>query len=77
MSVGFAMSMLILAILIVVVLCVYFKIHAFVSLMTACLFLALTMEMPLAKIVSAFETGLGERWASWRRFWRWGQYSAS
>lgn len=59
MSVGFAMSMLILAIVIVVVLCVYFKIHAFVSLMTACLFLALTMDMPLAKIVSAFEAGLG------------------
>ncbi|MEN3931222.1 gluconate:H+ symporter [Microvirga sp. W0021] len=59
MDVGYSMSMLGLAIGIVVVMCIYFKIHAFWSLMTACLFLALTQGMSLPKIVSSFETGLG------------------
>lgn len=59
MNVGYAMTMLGLSIVIVVILCIYFKVHAFVSLMAACLFLALTQGMSLPKIVTSFEAGLG------------------
>ncbi len=59
MSVGFSMTMLTVSICLVVLMCIYFKIHAFWSLMTACLFLAVTQGMPLPKIVTSFETGLG------------------
>ncbi|MTJ92124.1 MAG: permease DsdX [Desulfovibrio sp.] len=54
------MTMLCIAIAIVIVLCICFKIHAFVSLTAASLFLALTHNMELAKIVVAFEGGLGK-----------------
>jgi len=59
MGVGYAMTMLGLSIVIVVILCIYFKVHAFVSLMAACLFLALSQGMSLPKIVTSFEAGLG------------------
>ncbi len=59
-GIGYSMTMLAIAIAIVIVLCIWFKIHAFVSLTTASLFLALTHNMELAKIVVAFEGGLGK-----------------
>lgn len=58
-EVSYSMTMLGISIGIVVLMCVYFKIHAFWSLMTACLFLALTQGMTLPKIITSFETGLG------------------
>ena len=59
-SIAYSMSMLLIAIGIVVSLCIFFKIHAFVALTTAALFLALTHNLPLGKIVPAFELGLGK-----------------
>ncbi|WP_291331630.1 gluconate:H+ symporter [Desulfovibrio sp.] len=59
-GIGYSMTMLCIAIAIVIVLCICFKIHAFVSLTAASLFLALTHNMELAKIVVAFEGGLGK-----------------
>lgn len=59
MNFTYALSMLGISIVIIVVLCVYFKIHAFVALTAACLFLALTQGMELSSIVRAFELGLG------------------
>lgn len=59
-GIGYSMTMLCISIAIVIVLCICFKIHAFVSLTAASLFLALTHNMELAKIVVAFEGGLGK-----------------
>ena len=59
-GIGYSMTMLCISIAIVIVLCICFKIHAFVSLTAASLFLALTHHMELAKIVMAFEGGLGK-----------------
>ena len=59
-GIGYSMTMLCISIAIVIVLCICFKIHAFVSLTAASLFLALTHNMELAKIVVAFEAGLGK-----------------
>ncbi|MCH5143613.1 permease DsdX [Desulfovibrio sp. UIB00] len=59
-GIGYSMTMLCISIAIVIVLCICFKIHAFVSLTAASLFLALTHNMELAKIVMAFEGGLGK-----------------
>ncbi len=59
MTVQYSMAMLGISICIVVFMCIYLKIHAFWSLMTACFFLALTQGMALPKIVTSFETGLG------------------
>ncbi len=59
MGVEYALTMLAISIAIVVVLCIYFKVHAFVSLTTACLFLALTQGLALKDIVPAFESGMG------------------
>ena len=59
-GIGYSMTMLCISIAIVIVLCICFKIHAFVSLTAASLFLALTHNMELARIVVAFEAGLGK-----------------
>ncbi|MDR0816779.1 MAG: GntP family permease [Desulfovibrio sp.] len=55
------LSLAILSITIVgiVVMCVCFKIHAFLALITACLFLGLTSGMPLMTIGASIEKGMG------------------
>ncbi|EAX48750.1 gluconate transporter [Thermosinus carboxydivorans Nor1] len=48
-----------LAILLIIVLSIKFRIHAFVSLLTACFFIAFATGMPLEQIGKSIETGMG------------------
>lgn len=59
MNSGFALSILGLAIVFIVVLCIRFKIHAFVALTFACLFMGIATGMPLSKIGGSIEAGMG------------------
>ncbi|TBW40054.1 permease DsdX [Siculibacillus lacustris] len=59
MSNGFALSILGLSIVLIIVMCIQFKINAFLSLMTACLLVGLTTGMPLGKIGGSIESGMG------------------
>lgn len=59
MSESYALSMLGIAIVFIIVLCVKFKIHAFIALISASLLLAISTGMPLSGIVSAMESGIG------------------
>jgi GntP family gluconate:H+ symporter/D-serine transporter len=51
--------MLALSVVIIIVLCVQFKINAFLALTFASLFLAIATGMPLLKIGSSIEAGMG------------------
>lgn len=59
MSSGFALSILGISVLMIIVMCVRFKISAFLALMFACFFIALATGMPLDKISKSLETGMG------------------
>ncbi|EIW17406.1 MULTISPECIES: gluconate:H+ symporter [Pelosinus] len=48
-----------IAILMIIVLSIKFRIHAFLSLMGACFFIAFATGMPLAKIGTSIEAGMG------------------
>lgn len=53
------LSILGVAILFIIVLSIKFRIHAFISLMAACFLIAFSTGMPLTKIGSSIETGMG------------------
>lgn len=53
------LAILALAILLVVVLSIVFKVHAFVSLLGACFFIAFATGMPLDRIAKSIEAGMG------------------
>lgn len=59
MSSGFALSILAISVVLIVVMCIRFKINAFLALMSACLFIGLTTGMPLGKIGGSIESGMG------------------
>ena len=50
---------LILAIVLIILLTIRFKVHAFVALLTACLFIGFTTGMPFDKILKSIELGMG------------------
>jgi len=58
-SVTAMISVLILAILLIVFLILKVRIHAFVALIIACMFVGFSMGMPLAKIGTSIEAGMG------------------
>ena len=53
------LSVLGIAIFIIIILSVKFKIHAFISLLGACFFIAFATGMPLAQIGKSIEAGMG------------------
>lgn len=59
MGTTYALSILAVAIVGIVIMCVRFKIHAFLALITACLFLGLATGMPLGSIGASIEKGMG------------------
>ncbi|SDE53160.1 gluconate:H+ symporter [Sporomusa acidovorans] len=56
---GMLMLVLILAISLIIFLTIRLKIHAFVALLTACLFIGFTTGMPLDKMLKSIELGMG------------------
>lgn len=59
MSSAFALTILGLSVLIIIVMCVRFKINAFLALMFACFFIGIATGMPLGNIGKSLETGMG------------------
>lgn len=59
MSTGVAMGILSVSIMGIVFLCIKVKVHAFVALSAATLFMALASGMPLGEIGKAIESGMG------------------
>ncbi|MDC7787643.1 gluconate:H+ symporter [Rhodoplanes sp. TEM] len=59
MSSGFALSVLGVSVVLIIVMCVRFKISAFLALMFACFFIGLSTGMPLTKIGTSIESGMG------------------
>lgn len=53
------LSVLLLAILLIIFLILKVRLHAFVSLIIACIFVGFAMGMPLAKIGTSIEAGMG------------------
>ncbi len=53
------LSVLVLAILLIIFLILKVRLHAFVSLIIACIFVGFAMGMPLAKIGTSIEAGVG------------------
>jgi GntP family gluconate:H+ symporter/D-serine transporter len=48
-----------ISILLIILLCIKFRIHAFVALLAACFFIAFATGMPLGNVVKSIETGMG------------------
>lgn len=59
MSTSYALAILAIAIVGIVLLCVRYKVHAFLALMAACIFLGLASGMPLGGIGGSIEKGMG------------------
>lgn len=59
MSSVFALSILGISVLLIIVLCIRFKVNAFLALMLACFFIGLATGMPLEKIGKSIEAGMG------------------
>lgn len=59
MSSGFALSILGFSVLCIIVMCIRFKINAFLALMFACFFIGIATGMPLDKIGKSIEAGMG------------------
>lgn len=59
METGFLVITLLTAILLVVFLIMKLRLHAFVSLIVACIYVGFVTGMPLAKICSSIEAGMG------------------
>lgn len=55
----YSLSILLLAVIMIIFFSIKLKMHAFVSLLTACFFIAISMKMPLDKVGSSIEAGMG------------------